>query len=87
MIPIKDEVNFDIKQTQQNKKIDTKQYIYSIWPPFFSIILSTYLRNVLHAFKINSSDILFHSSSITVLSEPIFGREAAFVLLSKKNNL
>ena len=39
-------------------------------------------ENDLHAFKINSSDILFHSSSI-VLSEPIFGWEVAFVLFSK----
>ena len=28
---------------------------------------------IVHASKINSSDILFHSSSIAVLSEPIFG--------------
>ena len=44
------------------------------------MVVSTCLRNDLHAFKINSSDILFHSSSIAVLSEPIFGREVAFVL-------
>ena len=48
----------------------------------FSIIVSTRLRNGFHAFKINSSDILFHSSSIAVLSEPIFGWEVAFVLFS-----
>ena len=33
-----------------------------------------------HAFKTNSSDILFHSSSIAVFSKPIFGWEVAFVL-------
>ena len=49
----------------------------------FSIIVPTRLRNDLHAFKINSSDILFHSFSIAVLSEPIFGRKIAFVLFSK----
>ena len=49
----------------------------------FSIIVSTCLRNDLHAFKIDSSDILFHSSSITVFSEPIFGREVVFVSFSK----
>ena len=46
----------------------------------FSIIVSTGLPNDLHAFKINSSEILFHSSSIAVLSEPIFGWEVVFVL-------
>ena len=49
---------------------------------FFNFV-STRFRSDLHAFKINSSDILFHSSLITVLSEPIFGWEAAFVLFSK----
>ena len=46
----------------------------------FSITVSTHFRNYLYAFKINSSDILFHSFSIAVLSEPIFGWEIAFVL-------
>ena len=58
----------------------------SIWPPFlfcFLIIKSTRLRNDLHAFKKNFPDILFHSSSITVLIEPILGWEVAFVLFSK----
>ena len=50
---------------------------------FKSIIVSTRLRNKLHAFKINSSDIWFCSSSIVVLSEPIFEWEIAFVLFSK----
>ena len=50
---------------------------------FFSIIVLTHLRNDSLAFKINSSDILFHSSSIAVLSEPIFRWEVAFVLFSK----
>ena len=38
---------------------------------FFSVIVSTRPRKDLAAFKINSSDILFHSSSIAILSEPI----------------
>ena len=37
----------------------------------FSIIVSTRIRNDLHAFKMNSSSILFNSSSIAVLSKPI----------------
>ena len=49
---------------------------------FFNI-LSTCLRNDLHAFKINSPDILFHSSLIAILSEPIFEWEVAFVLFRK----
>ena len=47
---------------------------------FFSVIVSTRLRYDLHAIKIYSSEILFHSSSI---SEPIFGWEVAFDLFSK----
>ena len=31
----------------------------------------------------NSSDILFHSSSVAVLSEPTFGWEVSFVLFLK----
>ena len=69
-----------LKNKQQNKKKDTKQWIHSIWPQFFSIIVLTHLSKW---FKINSSDILFHSSSIVVLSEPIFRWEVAFVLFSK----
>ena len=38
----------------------------------FSIIVSPRLRKYFHEFKINSSDILFHSYLIAVLSEPIF---------------
>ena len=57
-----------------------------MWPPFSSIIVSTYFRNDSHAFKTNSSDILFQSSSIPVLSEPIFGLDVAFVLFSKMPN-
>ena len=72
-----------LKNKQQSKKIHTKLYIYSVWPPFFKIILSTILRNDLHVLKINSSDILFHSSSIAVLSEPIFQWEVTLVLFSK----
>ena len=49
----------------------------------FLIIVSAYLRNDLHALKINSSDILFHSFSIEVLSKPLFGWEVAFVFFSK----
>ena len=48
---------------------------------FFSIILSTCLRNDLHDFKINL-DILFHSPSIAVISERVFGWEVAFALFS-----
>ena len=44
----------------------------------FSNNVSTRLRNDLHTVKINSSDILFHSSSVAVLSEPIFGWEVGF---------
>ena len=47
------------------------------------IIMSTCLWNDLNAFKINSSDILFHSSSIAVLSEPIFQWKVTCVLFSK----
>ena len=49
----------------------------------FSIIVSTHLRNDFPAFKINSSDTLFHSSSVAVLIEPIYEWEAAFLLFSK----
>ena len=38
-------------------------------------------ETILHTFKINSSDILFHSSSIAVVSEPIFEGEVAFLLV------
>ena len=37
----------------------------------FSIIESKRLQNDLHAFKKNVSVILFHSSSVVVLSEPM----------------
>ena len=36
-----------------------------------------------YAFKINSSDILFHFSSITVPSKPIFRWKVAAILFSK----
>ena len=39
-----------------------------------------------HTFKTNSSDILFRSFSIAVLSETIFGWEVVFDLFSKKHN-
>ena len=48
-----------------------------------STIVSTIFRNDFHTFKINSSDILFHSSSISPLAELNFGYEVAFVLFSK----
>ena len=51
---------------------------------FFSIFVSTRLRNDLHALRIDSSDVLFHSSSIAVSSEPIFRWEVAFVLFFSK---
>ena len=53
----------------------------------FSIIVLTHLRNNLHAFKIDSSDILYHSSSIAGLNEPIFGLEVTIVLLSKRPHI
>ena len=45
----------------------------------FSIILLT-LQNDFHAFKINSSDILLHFSSVAALSEPIFGCAFYFLI-------
>ena len=50
---------------------------------FFQLFYQHALEMTCIAFKINSSDILFHSSSIAVLSEQIFGWEVAFVLFSK----
>ena len=44
-------------------------------------------RNDLFVFQINSSDILFHSFSQAVLSEPIFGWEVAPVLFSKSPHI
>ena len=52
--------------------------MYSIWASFFF----SCLQNVLHPFNMNSSDILFYSSSKAVLKEPIFGWEVVFVLFS-----
>ena len=54
-----------------------------MWPPFFFIIVSTRFRNDWLVFKINSSEILFHSSLISILSEPIIEWEVAFVLVCK----
>ena len=48
---------------------------------FFSIIVLTHLRNACLQNKF--IDILFHSFSIAVLSEPMFGWEVAFVLFFK----
>ena len=53
----------------------------------FLIIASTGLQNDSHAFETNSLDILFHFSSITVFSEPIFGWEVTFVLFSKTSQI
>ena len=50
----------------------------------FSITASTRIQNVLHAFKMNSSDTLFNSSSIAVLT---FGREVAFAHFSKTSHI
>ena len=55
--------------------------IYLSISSYSSIYLSIW--NDFPAFKIKSSDILFHSSLIAVLSEPIFRPEVAFVLFSK----
>ena len=79
---IKDYFYF-FKNKPQNKNTDTKELVYSIWPPFFSIIVSICLRNDVDVFKIESSDILFHFSSIAVLSEPILGSEVEFVFFAK----
>ena len=54
---------------------------------FFSIIVSSRHRKDFYAFKVNISDILFYSSSVTVLSEPILGWIVAFVLFSKKPHI
>ena len=51
----------------------------------FSIIVSTCLQNNLHTFKINSTDIIFHSSSIADLSEPTFRWEVTYFLLYKNS--
>ena len=48
----------------------------------FFFQLSSRLQKDLHASKVNSSDISFSFSLITVFSEPIFELEAAFVLFS-----
>ena len=48
---------------------------------FFGYCINTPSKQFACNFKLNSSDILFHSSSIAVLSEPIFGWEV--VLFSK----
>ena len=53
-------------------KIETKLNLLNT-AAIFSVIVSTRLWYDLYAFKIISSDFLFHSSSIAVLSEPIFG--------------
>ena len=52
----------------------------------FSIIISTHLQNDLYVFEINSLDI-FYSSSIAVVSKPIFRWEDAFVLFSKMSDI
>ena len=39
----------------------------------FLIIVSTNLQNNFHTFKINSSEILFHSILKEVFTKPIFG--------------
>ena len=63
-----------IKKKHQNKKIHKKNPVNLLnMVAIFSMIVSTHLRNDVHAFKINSLDILFYSSSIAILSEPIFG--------------
>ena len=66
-------INSRIKGETKNKKFTYYDR------HFLKIIVSTGFQTDLHAFKINSSDILIHSSSMAVLSEPIFGSEVAFV--------
>ena len=84
-----DDNNYTTGTSTLNKKIDEKQYgnhfFFQLLYADMQIILKVcwrLLRN-LHAFKINSSDILFHSLSIAVLSKPMFEWEVAFVLFSK----
>ena len=68
----------NFKNKQQNK-IGTNQKIYSLWPPFLFQFL--YLQNDFMPSK-KYSYILFHSSAIAVLIQPIFGWYVAFVLFS-----
>ena len=80
----KKELIFILKNKRQNKEIDRKKYFYSIMSPYFFFqLFYQHNRNVFYVFKINYSYILFHSSSIVFLSEPIFGWEVAFNLFSK----
>ena len=75
-----------VEETKQYQKVPLgqgTQRLDNISAILFTIIVSTHLRNDLHAFKINSSDILFHSSSIEVLSEPIFGWFHLFCFLKR----
>ena len=67
----------------QNKKIVNLLNTTAI----FSILVTTGLWNNLHTFKINSSDILFYSFLIAVLSKPIFGQEVAYVLFSQSPHI
>ena len=60
------------RRSTQNNKCTQHGCFFFFFFFFFTIILSTRLGNHLHALKINSSDILFHSSAMAVLSEPIF---------------
>ena len=52
----------------------------------FLISVSTRFRNYFQALKINSSDILFNSFSIAIISESIFEWEVAFVWFCKKRH-
>ena len=45
----------------------------------FFILVSKYIWNDLHTYKINTLDILVYSSSKAVLGEPIVGWEVGFV--------
>ena len=54
---------------------------------FFSIIVLRCFEMICMPSKYIFSDILFHSSSIAVLSETIFWWEVAFVLVSKKPHI
>ena len=62
---------------------NTLRLLISIWPFFFSINQSTRFQDDLHTFKMNSSDISIHSSSIAVLREPTFGWDVEIGLFSK----
>ena len=61
-----------LKNKQKKKDRHTKKVNLLNMAIIILSIVSTRLQNYLHAFKVTSSDILFPSSLISVLNEPIF---------------